>query len=459
MKKIFNNIIKELPKPFDKNSNLVDFEKKKISLYGKVYNNFRHLVLIKNFFTKFIIFGFLFYFSFLPLEFLVLIYFFSLILEIVKISYIKKLFRKINKILPDNIKNYKTIIYKTNQVDLVNNLFILIRLIFYILFITIFLNKITSLLFSNQYFLNFYENNLILFEYFKNSKIESILAKLIYYYLFFKLFIKVFSFIFSLIRQKIIINLDENKNFAEFDKDFSIAIKKFDLISKLSVTFLIFIPFIFLFFYLKVPYIFILALIGFLFFIIFSHGLSLWEMKRLKNVNLNEQEILNTKVSSVLSDEYMIATIAGILMSTINAGEFSLMSYSFLGVGKNLHPENALILTNCRFIFLQVPVIGGNKVVEDIDYTIQNVLWNRGKIESKLNQMVERGLESALKESSYSYNLPYDSVEKVIIKKKLSVITIFYSGKSNSYSLPDEESIMSILNNLSFLGERLIVKS
>jgi hypothetical protein len=79
--------------------------------------------------------------------------------------------------------------------------------------------------------------------------------------------------------------------------------------------------------------------------------------------------------------------IVGYIAGVMKAG-FHIRGYSFLGTGKVYDPENAIVITNKRVLFITVPMPGGDKMIANIDVPLLQSLIARKDIENKLKEML-----------------------------------------------------------------------
>jgi hypothetical protein len=80
--------------------------------------------------------------------------------------------------------------------------------------------------------------------------------------------------------------------------------------------------------------------------------------------------------------ENILFTVAGIIRNGKVRG------HEFLGAGKIRNPENSLIVTNQRILFVYAPLPGGDKLIAGADIGHLQWLAMRGKVQEKLNEMI-----------------------------------------------------------------------
>jgi hypothetical protein len=129
---------------------------------------------------------------------------------------------------------------------------------------------------------------------------------------------------------------------------------------------------------------------------------------------------------------------------------------SFLGKGKVLSPENSLLITNKRLLFIQVPMTGGDNIVGETNYVTNNFFYNKKELltngeELLRTQSLPQILQLVKKE------IPYEEIKTVILKENKLIIEKT-SGEKFGYFFMEKEYLNVIKETLiQFLGDKLIV--
>ena len=262
-----------------------------------------------------------------------------------------------------------------------------------------------------------------------------------------------FDFIKRVIRYKSIKNLKESDDYAQMNQEYELMVMKFGLMEYIPWMGVI----LLILFLIKIPLFFPLIFGGLMFLMVV---LSLIELQRLKNIDFNNKEIDATVVQHAILeyvDEQIAGSVFGIMKVTIGFKDLfkPRVSYAF-GTGKNFYPENSLLVTNHRILLIQVPMTGGNKIVGNVDYVLQNFLFNRGEIKQKgeeilktnsLPQILKLATNDVLFNDIKALSLPKG---KIIIEK--------ISGEKLGYAFMDLEQFDLLKQLLQpYLKERFTV--
>lgn len=261
-----------------------------------------------------------------------------------------------------------------------------------IAFITSVISVALILIFFGQQLSNLFVQNSVI----QNLNIKHVIS-------FFVIF-RLLGLFVKLIRYQIIKGVKENKNIAQVNQSFSLINKKFELITfvpgaavLLTALFLIGIP----------GYIILIFSSFILLLIIFS----IVEIMRVGKVDLSVQApIENIENLPIIPGEKIIGTIFGII-------NLKRTGFAFLGVGKTTKPENTLLITDNRLLFVQVPIPGNNKIVDGAVYSDMNFFWNRGEIKEKGQQVIENmSLEEIVKQYGIEA-VSFDEIANLSLKK------------------------------------------
>ena len=147
-------------------------------------------------------------------------------------------------------------------------------------------------------------------------------------------------------------------------------------------------------------------------------------------------------------EEKVIGYIAGIMRTG-----FHLRGTSVLSVGKVYTPENAMIITNKRIIFITVPLPGAGKIIANVDISMWQWLLAKKDIENKLKEMIESmPIEEILQSDPKNFFIPYDEIQKIKFGRiSRSIKIIKKDGKKLSYSIRDKNDFAkakSLFKNL-----------
>ncbi len=289
---------------------------------------------------------------------------------------------------------------------------------------------------------------------------------------------RLFTFIMSLTRYNLIRKIAPSNDFAKINKDYVLIGLKMNIVRDLLVIaimiiilmtlFLLFSDFIISYLsYSTDPLIF---LIGPILIISFFLMLDILSYRRLKKVDFNNNQAADTNNNPIIAgpadytaqyqDEKILGSIFGISKSVASFKDIftkKVGSYSVLGTGKNFAPENTLLITNYRLLFIQVPVSGGDKVINGVDYAQENFLFNRSNIQKNGEEM--------LKNNSIPQLLPlirneilYKDIKNLIINKYIIRVET-EKGDKLRYAFMDKE-YLGLLDKIlpEYLGTKMTSK-
>jgi hypothetical protein len=141
----------------------------------------------------------------------------------------------------------------------------------------------------------------------------------------------------------------------------------------------------------------------------------------------------------------------------VEGASFGLMNLrqtgnAVMGVGKASDAENALVLTNRRMVFIQVPLPGGNNIIGAASFNYMNVMLNRPQLITEGKKLLASGDPQKIVqyiEKTFSY----EDLESVSVKnKKLEFRT--RGGKKYQYMCWEEEgTIVEILRK--YAGDKV----
>lgn len=277
-------------------------------------------------------------------------------------------------------------------------------------------------------------------------------------YLFFiTVVFNIFDYLFIFIKYQIYKNFNETQNIAELNQNILITNQKLSLLKGFP-TFII------------VTVIFLLVGIpayivgGFYIFYILIFTLNIMSIKRIKSVDLSDQQPLtqnsnaetvsNNKSFQSYPDEKIDAVIYGI-MNTKQHGT------AILGKGKMENTENTMIITNDRFVCIEIPLPGGNTFVGGVDYSAMNTFWNRKEMQTKGEQMIHAmPLSDLLSSNTNNYEIPYNQIINVILNTLNKTISIVTTSNKFKYIFIDSDYIEILKNSFSsHFGDKFTIKS
>jgi len=136
---------------------------------------------------------------------------------------------------------------------------------------------------------------------------------------------------------------------------------------------------------------------------------------------------------------------------------FSIRGWGGYGVGSYIDRENSLIVTNNRFLLIEIPVTGGHTIVGDLNYTQENLFYNRKEIREKGEIYIQsKTLDQLVKEAVRNYL--FTNIKAVRLNT-YSLTIEFLNGDKYKCSFLDKEYkslLQETLSNL--LVNRLTVK-
>lgn len=222
---------------------------------------------------------------------------------------------------------------------------------------------------------------------------------------------RLLGLIINSIKYQIIKGINSGNNIAQVNQSLTLVNKKFELITFLpGVSAVLLILFL-----IGIPGYIVSIFLG---FVVLMVILSLVELRRIGDVDLSVQtSVEGIKNFGSRPNEKLIGTIFGIM-------NLSSTGSSFLGVGKTTDPENTLLLTDNRLLFVQVPIPGSNNIVDTTVYSDMNFLWNRKEIQEKGNQVVSSMTLDELSKQYGVKEIPFDEIKNLTLKKmEISILT------------------------------------
>ncbi|PKM93466.1 MAG: hypothetical protein CVU84_15905 [Firmicutes bacterium HGW-Firmicutes-1] len=177
--------------------------------------------------------------------------------------------------------------------------------------------------------------------------------------------------------------------------------------------------------------------IGLIAFMILFLILQILEYIRAKSVVTHFSSDEDGKIAVCIdSDEILRDYIAGIWRYGKGAG-----SYGVLGVGKNMTPENSLLITNKNIFAITVPLEGAGVVAAGTDISKWQWLNMQKEIEGLLKEMLDTmTLENLINSCVNCIQIPKHTVKNIKmsdISNGVSIVTI--DKKKYSYSIREKE--------------------
>jgi len=256
----------------------------------------------------------------------------------------------------------------------------------------------------------------------QNEVIQDLALK--YLILLFVVF-RVLNLIVKLIRYRLFSGVKENENIAQVNQSLSLVKKKLELVASvpgMSVTLVVL-------FLIGIPGYAVSIFAGIFVLRVVS---SLIELRRIGKVDLSVQTSgENLRNITLRPGEKIVGTLFGIMNSQRTG-------YAFLGVGKTTKPENTLLVTDGRLLFVEIPIPGSNKIVDGVTYSDMNFFWNRGEIREKGQRIVE---SMSLEEIARQYGIvevSFDEIANLRLEETLLTIRTNASQK-HEYLFMDRE--------------------
>lgn len=153
-------------------------------------------------------------------------------------------------------------------------------------------------------------------------------------------------------------------------------------------------------------------------------------------VKKNEVEVI-----AVDPDEVLVDYAAGIMRYGLSSG-----SYSVLGTGENLTPENSLLVTNKNIWAVTVPLEGAGQVISGTDISQWQWMAMQDEIENKLKEMMGMmSLENLIRSSGKHILIRREDIKSFkSADVSQGVIFIMKNGKKYKYSIRKKEDFKRI---------------
>lgn len=163
--------------------------------------------------------------------------------------------------------------------------------------------------------------------------------------------------------------------------------------------------------------------------------LMIMYIKNTAKVNLSERSIediiANKSITNrqAYSNERIIDAVFGIVKTFRG-------SRPGIGAAKYLNPENSLLFTNYRIMFVVIPVAGAEYGIQNMDFATLNAMFLRGNIERLGNEMISNMNPYQIlscHENNFAVN--YKDIESVKISKFFRTLKIKTKEKTYKYTL------------------------
>jgi hypothetical protein len=296
------------------------------------------------------------------------------------------------------------------------------------------------------------------------------------YFLFFIIFSKLWGVAMSLIKYSLTKKVPNDGDIANLDRNYSLINAKFSIIGLLGLLVVMILFAVILLFSGIIPRELIIVFkpvflfcIPFFIFIILFVVYDFFSYKKLKELNFNDSvNVVSDKRNnqdnlikiSEYQDEKILGSIFGIERSMASFKDIfsrKMGSYQFLGVGQNFAPENTLLITNYRMLFIQVSVTGGDKVIGETDYVAQNMLFNRSEIVKKGEELLKNNSISQIT-SLVRNEVLYQDIANLTFNKFIININKI-NGEKLRYAFMDKE-YADLINRIlpEYLGDKFVSK-
>ncbi len=189
-----------------------------------------------------------------------------------------------------------------------------------------------------------------------------------------------------------------------------------------------------------------------IFLVFFS--LTIFEAITLKRIYSVKTRAIHRSMDRIIIDpgEKIIKYFAGIMRYGSGAG-----SYSFFGTGRNIAPENSLILTDKNIWAVAVPIEGSGKVISGTDMSKWQWIAMQEDIEKILSKMTNTMKFKDLIENCLDYiRIPLDTINNITfsdISNGLTIKTV--GGDEYSYSIRDNKDYRYLKKLLSRIKDML----
>ncbi|GEM_PF-1418138 len=274
------------------------------------------------------------------------------------------------------------------------------------------------------------------------------------YLIYVFILLRLFEFFMNLIRYRLIKKLKVSDNFAEVLQDWTLIDKKLYLVKQLPgiSIFLIVLLLVDIPIYVPIFFVGIVALMVLI---------SITELKEISKADFNNTKVDSSLVKTKLNiykNEDIAVSIFGI-MNVASDFKSILTPWGSRNpyIGKVYYPENTLVITNCRLLFIQVPVTGGNMTLGSMDYVQSNFLYNRSEIRKKGEQILRvKSVQNILKYGLKDFL--YRDI-KTLTLNKMEIYIEKFNGEPSKYLFLDKEYIDPLKKALRFYLKSKFIES
>ncbi len=165
-------------------------------------------------------------------------------------------------------------------------------------------------------------------------------------------------------------------------------------------------------------------------------------VKRVNSINLYAQTGVKSNIGiAVDQNETVQVTAAGIQHS-----EGIIQGVSFLGKGKDFHPENALLVTQTHIHAIVVPLAGAGQIINQTDINMTNLIFARKDIQNKLQEMLNsQSLLQILQSNPANYSISLTTVTAVSASGWQQKITFkLQDRKKYTYFIRDKSDFSNL---------------
>ena len=194
--------------------------------------------------------------------------------------------------------------------------------------------------------------------------------------------------------------------------------------------------------------------------IIIMSVLSWVEITRITKADVSseiDKSIIEHEIKPIQGEQVAGAVFGVMKVATGFRDLFQVTGKEVLGSGKSNIPENSIVITNCRILFIQVPLSGGNTIADGVNYAEKNFFYNRGELREKGKQLINQApitdiFNLGIREAKYA------DITTATLKKNKIVITR-KDGSKIGYAWMDQEIYQELARLLAYyLKERVIIK-
>lgn len=242
--------------------------------------------------------------------------------------------------------------------------------------------------------------------------------------------LRVLELITAALRLKLVKNIDLNHDWANIDYAMEIIKKISDLVK--------FVPgfglFIFIVLYLGIPNIVVLPFVGIYFLMIIIGYASIKKMQKVDFNALAEKTGIAT--GAISNGETIIGSFPN--FQNGRGG-----SYSIQEIGKARYPENSLLITNKRLLFIQVPMPGGDNIIGDMKYQMQNYIFNQEEMKRNLKELMTNNDLNSIYRNFGVKSIKFSEISNINIKPGALKIQT-KSGEKHHYMFLDRDYVRQI---------------